>query len=312
MIVDPQANLVVSSLGWVEKDALWVLDTSRSTADVIPLETGARYASLHSSGIDRFVIAHHFDGKRFELSVRTFADPSRVQARAIISDGESTVSGDAAAWRGLPLLYVEYLAFQPWNDFVLIRVSPPRGSVAVQRLEWYGDDYDKGYQGVTGALALPEDEFALITVQRSSRLVLHDLETGKAKRFIELASRGGNPELALRSETGELWASDYDTIVVLRVDDWRVIRRTRLQDAATGTQQPIGQFVLAADGSCVVARPFSADAVALDAGLLIRRKARLGSQPLEIAALPDGNVIARDWKTGNLLRGVLKRAWFAG
>ena len=311
MIANPNSNLLVSSLGWVEKDALWVFDASRTTASLVPLETGARYASLHSSGIDRFVVSHHFDSERFELSVRTFANPSQVQARAIISDRESKLTGDAAAWLGLPLLYVEHLTFHAWNDFVLIRVSPSVEAVSIQRLEWYGDDYDKGYQGVTGVVALPDD-LALITVQRSSRLVLHDLDTGKARRFIDLCNRGGNPELALRIEAGELWASDYDTLVVLRLDDWQVIRSRRLQDAAAGTQQFIGQFAFAPGGGCVVARPFNGDVVLLDRGLEVKRKATLGSQPIEVAALPDGHVVARDWKSGRLLRGALKRIWFAG
>ena len=63
MIVNPERSLVVSSLGWVEGDALWVLDTSRGTPTVVPLETGGRYASLHGSDLERFVVAHHFDDK---------------------------------------------------------------------------------------------------------------------------------------------------------------------------------------------------------------------------------------------------------
>jgi hypothetical protein len=64
----------------------------------------------------------------------------------------------------------------------------------------------------------------------------------------------------------------------------------------------------------VVARPFSADVVGVDvATLKITQSAKLGRQPLELVALPDGEVIARDWKTGDLLRGRLKRrsfGWF--
>ena len=37
-----------------------------------------------------------------------------------------------------------------------------------------------------------------------------------------------------------------------------------------------------------------------------------GRRPLEVAALPRGEVVARDWKTGDLLRGKLERRWFAG
>jgi len=42
--------------------------------------------------------------------------------------------------------------------------------------------------------------------------------------------------------------------------------------------------------------------------------AALGRQPLEVAVLPGGpEIVARDWKTGELLRGELKRKrrWFS-
>jgi hypothetical protein len=312
MIVNPEGNVVLSSLGWVEGDAVWVLDTSSGDPTVVRFQSGARYASLHASGLNRFVVGHHFDGKRFELSVRTFAQPSVAEARAVISDHETALSGDPEAWRGLPFLFVEYLEFQPWRDFVLIRVLPSAGRVTIQRLEWYDDSYDKGYQGVTGVQSVPDDDAALIAVQRSSRLVLHDLETGRAKRFIDLADRGGSSALAFRPEAAELWATDYDTLLVLRTEDWRVIRSARLQDAAAGIQEFIGAFTFAVDGDCVVARPFSGDVVKLDRNLKVKRRASLGRQPLEAVALPGDAVVARDWKSGDLLQGSLKRTWFAG
>ena len=61
----------------------------------------------------------------------------------------------------------------------------------------------------------------------------------------------------------------------------------------------------------MVARPFSGDVVGIDAATLkIRRSAKLGREPLELAALPGGEVVARDWKTGDVLHGKLKRRWF--
>jgi len=37
---------------------------------------------------------------------------------------------------------------------------------------------------------------------------------------------------------------------------------------------------------------------------------RFGRQPLEAVALPGGKIVARDWKTGDLLLGTLERRWF--
>ncbi|HVT37840.1 MAG TPA: hypothetical protein VHE78_02230 [Gemmatimonadaceae bacterium] len=309
MISSPDGTTVLSSLGWVDKDALWLFDAVRGATETIPLGTGARYASLHSDGSGRFAVAHHFDGRRLEVSVRGFSDPRIVLAHAVVADGENIISGDSPAWQDVPLLYVEYLGFAPWKDFVLLKVLPAKGKIEVQPLGWYDDTYDKMYQGVTGVLALPDNNGALVSVQRSSRLILHDLATGAQQGAIELGSRGGASKLAFRDSGKELWASDYDTVVVLRTDTWRIVRSTRLQGAGTGTQQFIGEFSFIPDQAlCAVARPFRGDVVAVDlATLKIRSSSKLGQQPFEVAALSGGRVIARDWQTGALLQGTLER-----
>jgi hypothetical protein len=306
MIVDAGRRTVLSSLGWVDHDALWRLDVASGRVDAIPLGTGARHASLHPGEGDRFAVAHHFDGRRLELSVRPFAAPEVVLARAVLEDGRAELGGDPDAWAGLPWLYVAYLAWAPWRDFVLVRLAPPAG-IELQRLPWYDASYDKGYQGVVDVLEVPGTGCALVSVQRSSTLILHDLATGERRRAIPLAGRGGNPRLALRG--AEVWASDYDTLVVLRTADWRIRRRARLQGAASGSQQFIGDFAVEPDGAlCLVARPFGGDVVAVDLERLrVRSSARVGGQPLEVAALGQGEVVARDWKTGALLRGRLGR-----
>jgi len=301
-------------LGWVDHDGLWRFNVASGETDTIPLRTGGRYSSLHYLGSDRFAVAHHFDGRRFEVSVRSLSSPGDVLAHAVLEDGENSVAGEPAAWSGVPLLYVEYLHFAPWNDFVLLKISPSTGKADVQRLQWYDDSYDKGYQGVIDVLALPDGTCALVSVQRSSRLILHDQETGTQKRSIDLGGRGGNPRLALRELGKEVWASDYDTLVVLGTADWQVLRSARLQNAFAGTQQFIGDFSFAADQArCAVARPFNGDVVAVDlASLRITSSAKLGRQPLEAIALPGGKIVARDWKTGDLLLGTLERRWFVG
>lgn len=313
MIADPARTTLLSSMGWVDHDALWRFDVGGGTPETIPLNTGARYASLHYGGSGRFAVAHHFDGRRFEVSVRGFSAPRVVLARAVVEDGENSVAGDASAWTDVPRLYVEYLAFAPWHDFVLLRVSASTSTIEVQRLEWYGDSYDKGYQGVIGVLEVPGSGCALVSVQRSSRLILHDLETGRQRRSIDLCGRGGNGRLELRDSGKEVWASDYDTLAVVRTEDWQTLRSSRLQGAAAGTRQFIGDFSFAPDQElCAVARPFSGDVVGIDLGTLkIKHSAKVGRQPLEVVALRGGEVVARDWKTGDLLRGTLKRRWFA-
>jgi hypothetical protein len=313
MIANPERTVLISSIGWVDHDGLWRFDVPGGGAERLPLNSGARYLSLHASGSGDFSVGHHFDGARVDVTVHNFADPMNVLARAVVTDRERKIVGDASTWTRVPLLYVEYLGFEPWKDFVLLKLSPATGQIEVQRLEWYDDTYDKGYQGIIGVLELPGEDSALVSVQRSSELVLHDLEIGRKRGSIALRGRGGNPMLQLRDGGNEVWASDYDTVLVLARKNWRIIRSARLEGAAAGTQQFIGEYSFAPDEPiCVVARPFRGDVVGVDAATLkIRRAAKLGRQPLEVAALPHREVVARDWKTGDLLRGRLERRWFA-
>jgi hypothetical protein len=311
MIVDRERTTVLSSLGWVDGDAIWCFDVASGQARTIAQNTGARHTSLHSSDTERFVAVHHFEGSRFSASVGLFSAPEITVSTAGYENGRSSLSGNADAWQALPHLFLTYLA-QPWNDFVLVKIE--LGHVHLQRLEWYDEaSYDKGYQGLVDVIALPEPNHALISVQRSSELVLHDLETGKAIRKIGLGSRGGNPKLALRGSGREVWASDYDTLAVLDAQSWQVLRTRRLQGADAGTNQFIGEFSFSPDGSCCVARPYSGDVVSVDERLKIRRAAKLGRQPQEAVELPGGDVVARDWKTGHLLRGSMKPVnWLQG
>jgi hypothetical protein len=300
MITDRDRTIVLSSLGWVDGDAIWCYDVASGATRSIAQNTGARYTSIHGSDAERFVAVHHFDGARFMASVCLFSAPEVTVASASYESGRTSITGPAASWNGLPHLFVCYLA-APWNDFVLIKIES--GHVHIQRLEWYDASYDKGYQGLVDVIALADPQHALISVQRSSELVLHDFETGKAARTISLGAQHGNPKLSLRNGGREVWATDYDTLVVVDTQSWRVVRRKRLQSASAGSGQFIGDYSFSVDGMCCVARPYSGDVVAVDERLRIRKSAKVGRQPQEAVELSNGDVIARDWKTGDLLRG---------
>jgi hypothetical protein len=309
MIVNRDRTTVLSSLGWVDGDAIWCFDVASATARTIPQNTGARYASLHASESERFIVVHHFDGARFLASVCLYSAPEVTVSSASYENGRTSLIGNEAAWNGLPQLFVAYLA-QPWHDHVLVKIES--GHVHLQRLEWYDSSYDKGYQSVIDVIALPDSRYALVSVQRSSELVVHDLETGQAKQKVSLGSRLGNPKMALRRSGKEVWASDYDTLAIFDTDAWRMLRKKRLQSAIAGTGQFIGDYSFSADGGCCVARPYSGDVVAVDERLKIRKSAKLGRQPHEAVELPNGDVIARDWKSGDLQRGRMEEiGWFA-
>lgn len=307
MIVSGDGTVLISSLGWVEGDALWLFQPTAGQEARVTFDSGARYVSLHCCDPSHFAVAHHFDGSRFEITVRTFSNPEGVIARGWLAPGGSSLEGDPDAWRFVPRLYVEYLNFEPHSDFVLLTVLPAAGRIDAQRLRWYDDTYDKGYQGVIGVLELPDEGQALIAVQRDSRLVLHDLATGQSRRKIALLGRGGNPRMLMR-RNGELWADDYDSIAVLDTDGWKVLRSARLQAARADTQQFIGEYAFDRhEALCAVARPFTGDVIAIEPETLkVVSAAKVGGQPLEVALLGEGQVVARDWKSGRVLRGRLE------
>jgi hypothetical protein len=304
MIASPDRRVVLSSLAWVDGDAIWCFDAASNTARTIPQNTGARSTSLHSSGNERFVAVHHFNGEKFMASVSLFSAPELTVSSVGYENGRSVTGGNADAWNGMPALFVEYLG-APWNDYVLITIDA--GRPQIQRLEWYDAAYDKGRQQPVDVVAGPDPRYAFISVQHSSELVVHDLETGHAKAKIGLGAALGSSKLTRRSS--EVWASDYDTMVVLDAQSLRGLRKQRLQRGG----QFIGDYSFCSDGACCIARPYSGDVIAVNDRLKVQRIAKVGRQPYEAIELPGGNVIARDGKTGEPLTGRFERYnWIRG
>src|ERR1044072_5593438 len=109
MIASPDASVVLSSLGWVDGDAIWCCDVASRKTRSIPQNAGARYSSLHSSGNERFVVVHHFDGAKFMASVSLSPAPELTVSSVAYENGRTSTGGNADAWSGLPKLFVEFL-----------------------------------------------------------------------------------------------------------------------------------------------------------------------------------------------------------
>jgi hypothetical protein len=302
VIASADRTVMVSSMGWVEHDALWVLRATDGKPETASCESGARWLSLHPGNDPFFAVAHHFGADRFEVTVRCFEAPFQAEARASLSAAGAAFSGDLTLWRQVPRLYVEYTRLEPWASHVLLSIDAERESIDVQQFAWFDDSYDHGYQGIVGVQEIPNAAFAIVSVQRSGRLVMHDLATGESCGTIDLGGTG-NPDLLLRLDAGELWATDYDRLVVVDTATWRVTRSRRVQEEPFGSF--IGRFAFTRDGTaCAVARPFSGDVAVLNPSTLATLcVAELGSQPLDVTVLADGRIVARDWKTGGLLTG---------
>ncbi len=310
MISDLQESVLLSSMGWVDGGSVWSLDTSTGAEKRFRL-SDAKYLSLHPGKHGHFSVLHHFEGSQIEITAHRFSAPSQVVAQVTVKCSSFEFTGDSTVWNFLPISYVAYFKQAAWSDFALIRVDSHRPSVQVHGFEWYDDRYDKGYQGIVGVTEIPGNDLLIVSIQRDSRPVLYDPEGHRKVGEIELAGCNGNPRLRFRRTVNELWADDYDTILKINPATWRVERSRRLQGAALGSRQFIGEFNFdSTEAICAVARPFSGDVVGLTpSNLRVRYHCRTGGQPLEVAALRDKRVYARDWKSGNLLQGTLRRRW---
>jgi hypothetical protein len=165
-------------------------------------------------------------------------------------------------------------------------------------------------QSVYDVMPVPESRNLIFCVQRSSDLVVYDPDKSEVVRKVPLGGIAGNPELHLHAS--ELWAMDYDTLVVLGQSALDIRRRRRLQETGSDvSREPVGDYNFMDDGTCVVARPMSSDVLLLDPRTLKTiAEAKLSRQPLHAVALEDGRVFARDWQSGDVLSGTWKKLPF--
>ena len=311
MISDAKEKYVISSLGWVDKGSLWILNTDSESIDSIRL-SDANYLSLHSGKEDYFSVLHHYDNNLLRISAHSASTPEQTISNIFLEDSEHRFEGDISVWKYLPKAYVSYYIHQGIADYWLCLIDFVEQQVSLQQFQWFDDNYDKGYQGIVGVTEIPDSELLLVSVQRDSRPVLYDPRKRQMIRKIQLDDRHGNPNLRFRSKANELWADDYDTLVKLNPTDWTIKASKKLQVVTEGTSQFIGEFQFNHDESlCAVARPFTGDIVALDTGTFkIRYSCKTGSNPLQVAILKDNRIFARDWQTGKPLKGQLKRSFF--
>jgi hypothetical protein len=303
MIVDSQQTVIVSSLGWVDRDALWTFDIASGMEGM--LQVGDADWIQVIPGDDDYVsiLQHRRDGTG-KITIRRLDALSDIIAEANMTGTETSLNGESEAWKNVPLAYITH----PY----LVRILPVRGRWERQELPWYGDDYDLGYQGLVGVVEIPGRDELIISVQRDSHPVIYHPEEERVVGKLELAGRRGNPCLRFRKMAKELWADDYDSLLRINPDDWSVMDALRIQGADVDMRQFIGNWSFTTDEKlCAVARPFSGDVALIDTkNFKIKERCATGGQPLECALLDDGRIIARDWKTGDLLQGKRKRRWF--
>jgi hypothetical protein len=93
-------------------------------------------------------------------------------------------------------------------------------------------------------------------------------------------------------------ADDYDTLCRVDLKTMSVVASRQLQ-ATTG--HFIGDYDLNADGTCVVARPYSGDVLLVDSERFEElSRAPADGQPLHVCMVSETRVVTRDWKTGRV------------
>ena len=303
MLYSQQYGKVISSLGWVDKGGLWVYDNITDKAETITL-SNANYIVLFAGCNGYFSVLHVFDNA-IEITVHHFGDPTYILSK--VAFNSFGVSLDKTLWENVPQYYVADFSVNNDFDTHLVKIGEENILLQGDKTEWYRKgNYDFMYQGLSSVTQYFDE--LIFTVQRDGSLYRFSLKENKLLQKIVLAGNHGNPVPHFGDRL--IWTVDYDTLVQVSVKDWSVVKTKKLQDAEKGVAHFIGELSLNSDGSlCVVPRPFAGDVITLNENLKVKRRCILGKQPLQAVALDD-QIIARDWKTGELLKGKLKKFFF--
>jgi len=307
LITDERCRIALSNLGWVDHGSLWRFDAASGRVDSIRL-SGAGYLVLQGTDGDEFTVVHHFGGSRVEITAHPFSAPAHVLRRVIVTGWAPRVDAGLGSWPSAVCRFVAWLDDNATGSAGYFLISVTGTDARIERLDWFdASSYDLGYQSVLAVQEVPGTGELVFGIQRSSHLAVTTPGHGGAVRQIGLGGRYGNAIPHLRRTASEVWAVDYDTLVRLDWRTWDVTGTIRLYDAPAGTAMFTGDVWLPPDEAlAVVPRPGMADIAVVDPQTMtLIRTCHLGRQPLVAVVADGGHVVARDWKTGDLLRADL-------
>lgn len=310
MICDSKLNYALSNLGWVDKGNLWIYNSLKDDLKFINL-SDSKYLSIYEGLNDYFSICHNFDDTRFNISIHNFNDPEHILCKFTFNNFKTEVEGNQELIKYISKYYLASLQLNGDFKFHLISIRDGEIKLDDSKIEWfYNGNFDFMYQGLIGVTE-SNDEL-LFCVQRQGNIFRISKETNQLIDKIDLANRYGNPKISFNKDRTALYADDYDTLLRINPLNWKIEKASLLQSADKGTQQFIGSFLLNKNNDLItVARPFSSDVIMVDETLKIRYHCMIGKQPLEAIVFSNKKVVARDWKTGNLLTGRIKHKYFA-
>jgi hypothetical protein len=309
MIINKSQTIIVSNLGWVDKNRLWIFSIPTGKVSYVPVGN-ADWVGLSAADGEHFVAWHGSKNDwdrvdKVELTIHSFEDPSLSLARLVIKSRGESFEGEKRFLEKLRGPFVAALG----GHYYLFLIDPDRQKVDRQELNWFEKQYDTMYQSIQLGAEIPQSELLLLSVQRTSAPLLYDPKQAKVVKTIELnpgMPKGGTPKLHFSKDGMSLWAEDYDTLVKLNASDWEVLQSLKLQEGdAKASGKFIGDFYFNSNESvCAVARPFSGDVAIIDTDQFkVVDRVNLGDEPLQIVLLDDGRVFSRGWHTGELLKG---------
>jgi hypothetical protein len=310
MISDTKLRVAISNLGWVDKGNLWIYDNRNMSCNSFPL-SDSKYLSLFEGNNDYFSICHNFEDTRFDISIHHFDDPVISLCKLTFDNYKTKIEGNKDIIRFVPQYYLARLKIHDNFNSHLILIQEDKLIVDDSKIEWYNNGhFDFNYQGLSGVYEFNDE--LLFCVQRNGSIYRLNKLTNELISKVDLAQHGGNPKIIFYNDKTRLITDDYNTILLVNTMNWRIEKKVCLQESENGISQFIGSFNLSKKNDLItLARPFSSDVIMLDNNLKIRYTCKIGRQPLEAIVLESKKVIARDWKTGDLLTGKMKRKFLA-
>ena len=297
MIKDSNLKYVISNLGWVDKGNLWIYDSVKNDVENYKL-SDAQYLSLHKGENDYFSIGHNYNDNRFEITLHHFLEPIKVICKLSFDNFNISVVGDIDLLCHIPKYYLANLKLNNEFKFHLFKIENSQLSLYDEKIKWYYDgNFDFGYQGLIQVTEYKDE--LIFCVQRDGSIYRYSLISNKIIEKIPLANKCGNPKVTFCDDFSELWVDDYDTLLKVNPNNWKVENSKLLQEADKGTGQFIGSYSIS-NNSIVIPRPYSSDILILNKDLTLKTSIKVDNQPLE-AVLLEKLIVARDWKTGKLI-----------
>jgi len=107
MILSPKEDLIVSSVGWADKAALWVLETKTGKTGRFTV-SDAKYLTVFPWKSGFFSVLHSLEGGKVEITAHSFSDPEKVISPISFSANGAVFDGSPKPWNSLPCAYLQF------------------------------------------------------------------------------------------------------------------------------------------------------------------------------------------------------------